>query len=737
MKKVITVFGRMNPPTSGHQKLVDKVNSLAKGADARIYLSHSQNNKKDPLDYNTKIALAQKAFGSAVTKSNAKTIIQVMQELQKLGYTDVVLVAGSDRVASFEKLLNQYNGKDYTFDSIKVVSAGQRDPDADDVSGMSASKLRALAKEGNFAAFKTGLPKKLQSSAKKIYDQLRSILEQLETEQQLDEFVLNLQQRQKRARLMRRLAKRMARQKKIRAKRMADTNRLHKRAMKVAKNIIRKKVAGERGAHYRELSSAEKMSIDKVVEKKSAVIAKLAKRLMPKVRKAEIARVAAARGQTKNETIEYQADEMLAEMFYAEAIELIEAQDPEIKDREGAQPAKYHSGLSKSTKVKRDQQFKKGAEKDSDDPSAYPDKHAGDTLETKPSKYTKKYHQMFGKTYEISEDSESALKKKAEKSGISYGILKKVYDRGMAAWRTGHRPGATQQQWAYARVNSFITGGKTRSTSDADLWRQHKGKAESYKLSEVQEMLRHEGSKWVLYSKDGSKKLGEFDTKEDALERERQIQYFKHAKEEIKKPKTFSKMLKKPSDREEGTDSLVKTYKKDTPKQAIKEAIEYHRINSLCIKENIFRPHSDAYYKFFCEARRLWEAGKLEINDPFDVMLLESDAGLLAIYEGQEVPLDIPLVEEEDVELNKPKRGGSKKFYVYVKDPSTGNVKKVSFGDTTGLKVKIDSPEARKSFVARHDCANKKDKTTPGYWACRLPYYAKELGLSGGGSFFW
>jgi len=109
------------------------------------------------------------------------------------------------------------------------------------------------------------------------------------------------------------------------------------------------------------------------------------------------------------------------------------------------------------------------------------------------------------------------------------------------------------------------------------------------------------------------------------------------------------------------------------------------------------------------------------------------------LYEGRQVPLEQPMVEldeETDVELNEPKRGGPKKYYVYVKNDN-GNVIKVTFGDTTGLKAKIDDPEARKSFVARHDCANKKDKTKPGYWACRLPYYAKQLGLSGGGNFFW
>ena len=108
------------------------------------------------------------------------------------------------------------------------------------------------------------------------------------------------------------------------------------------------------------------------------------------------------------------------------------------------------------------------------------------------------------------------------------------------------------------------------------------------------------------------------------------------------------------------------------------------------------------------------------------------------MYEGNLVPLDCPMMEEKEEkqpELNKPKVGGSKKYYVYVKDGD--KIKKISWGDTTGLKVKLDNPEARKSFVARHQCDSKNDKTTAGYWACRLPYYAKQLGLSGGGSFFW
>ena len=135
------------------------------------------------------------------------------------------------------------------------------------------------------------------------------------------------------------------------------------------------------------------------------------------------------------------------------------AQDKDIKDREGTQPAKYYAGdMSKSTKQARARHF----EKKKKGPAP------GDaSAKTKLSTHTKKYRQMYG------EEKLAGLVKKAEKSGISYGILKKVFDRGMAAYKTGHRPGATAQQWAYARVNSFLTGGGARK-SDADLWKKAK-----------------------------------------------------------------------------------------------------------------------------------------------------------------------------------------------------------------------------------------------------------------------
>ena len=178
-EKVVFTFGRLNPPTVGHQKLVDTIKAEAnkQGADAKVFLSHTQNKKKDPLSYDDKIKYATKSFGDIVTKSKSKTIIQVLQELEKDGYTDATLIVGSDRVKEFDRLLTKYNGKDYNFNSITVKSAGDRDPDSDGIDGMSASKMRAAAKAGDFEQFKSGLPDKLNDAdAKYLFDTIDDTL---------------------------------------------------------------------------------------------------------------------------------------------------------------------------------------------------------------------------------------------------------------------------------------------------------------------------------------------------------------------------------------------------------------------------------------------------------------------------------------------------------------------------------------------------------------------------------
>lgn len=226
----------------------------------------------------------------------------------------------------------------------------------------------------------------------------------------------------------------------------------------------------------------------------------------------------------------------------------------------------------------------------------------------------------------------------------------------------------------------------------------------------------------------------------------------------------------------------------------LSEGLRYHVENQRPITDNIYRYGSDKYLALFREVRYLYARGLVELGETDTEVINESHLGEYGFYVDLEVgdkvlikessnknqvrivdkigehyilengkihkapdlepqnsrsirvPLDLILTEElmqeieyqgKKVQLNKPKRGGAKKFYVYVRDPKTKRVKKVSFGDTSGLSAKINNPKARKAFADRHDCKNKKDKTKAGYWSCRLPRYAKLLGLKGTYSGFW
>jgi hypothetical protein len=178
----------------------------------------------------------------------------------------------------------------------------------------------------------------------------------------------------------------------------------------------------------------------------------------------------------------------------------------------------------------------------------------------------------------------------------------------------------------------------------------------------------------------------------------------------------------------------------------VSAGLAFHIKNGLSLFENVFRPESKAYFDLFNEARKLYSEGLLKVTRE-EIELLESEIGKSVIVENKTIHLGLPflgepefLTEEEKKKnppIGKPKRGGSKKFYVYVKNPKTKKIKKVSFGDTTGLRAKLNNPKARKAFAARHKCAQKKDRTKASYWSCRLPRYAKLLGFKTTFSGYW
>ena len=471
MKKVVFTFGRMNPPTIGHEKLVNKLKAIAskEKADARLYLSHTNKPGSDPLSYKDKLKFAQKAFGIAY-KSNAKQIIQIAKELQGQGYTDIVMVVGSDRVSEFSTLLKKYNGKgDYDFKSIKVVSAGQRDPDATGVEGMSGTKLRDLVKSGDPKTFMSGLASSLSNvDRKKIYALVKKNMNEAV---EIDEKPLTPQQRIARGRQMKRLAPKLARAREKKKKRMADPKALKKRAQKAAMIAVRKKVAGEKGEKYDKLSPADKMNVDKLVQKKAALIAKLSKKLLPIVRKKEQARLASL----KKEDVDYNqmVEALLQEASRADRmkIQIDKEKEDDVKDNEREKEQEKDRADAEKEKELQNKERERDQETVQNKRKKIADRirHKGIMNRARQSDAKEKEREK-NEEYNLPEDVEISLRKKANKSGISYDIIKEIYDRGMKSWSEDSHSELTQQQWAYARVNSFITGGKT-IIKDADLWK--------------------------------------------------------------------------------------------------------------------------------------------------------------------------------------------------------------------------------------------------------------------------
>jgi RNA polymerase sigma factor (sigma-70 family) len=427
-KTVVFGWGRMNPITIGHEKLANKIKDVARKnrATPMMYLTHSQDAKKNPLSYDDKVMLAKRAFGAMVQKSNSKTIIDAMKSINGK-FDNVILVVGSDRVPEFTTLLNKYNGKDYTFANISVVSAGERDPDAEGVEGMSASKMRALASQGDYDTFKKGLPRGLQTYSQEVYDLVRGGMKIAE-EMELDEAVLSFAQRRKRAMTLRRIAPRLKAARLRLAKRMASTDKLKKRARKQAIQIIRKKVAGQKGASYASLSPGEKIQIDKRVESRKGSIAKIAQKILAKVRKAEVARLRQATSGSKNEQFEAMLES---------------TNNPPTK--------RFHELYNKNKTVKTDKRFKMYKAKNED----------VELIEMIESLSNEIYNSI-----ELAESKiKNALFEKSEKTGIALSEITEAYTAGVDAWNETSAFDTPSQQ-GFANVSCMVAEKTYKDTGD-------------------------------------------------------------------------------------------------------------------------------------------------------------------------------------------------------------------------------------------------------------------------------
>ena len=320
----VFTFGRFNPPTIGHEKLLNVVGSTATKAKAEsfVYTSHSQDAKKNPLSNDQKIVFMKMMFPKHRTsfmRTEAKTALHALSEIHKTGkFSKVIMVVGSDRVRDFKTLLNKYNDIEskhgfYRFEDIDVISAGERDPDAEGTSGMSASKMRAAVKDKNYDIFKMGVPSGVsEKDCHTLYNAvakgMKVKLAEIREEWGLDELEeapvkaakskppskgLSPSQRRKMAIRMKIMAKKpsfiMKRQRAM--KRAATKAKLLMRARKSAIKMVVKKFYPKLKTKSRsELSYAERGKISAIVKKKSALITRFAKKLVKAKRKQDVER---------------------------------------------------------------------------------------------------------------------------------------------------------------------------------------------------------------------------------------------------------------------------------------------------------------------------------------------------------------------------------------------------------------------------------------------------------------
>lgn len=734
---VVVSFGRLNPPTQGHEKLANKIKAEAasRKADAKLYLSHSTNPKKDPLPFDTKVKFAKKAFGPMVQNSAARTIIEVAKELSGK-YSILVVVVGSDRVPEFKTLLEKYNGKDYTFDSIEIVSAGERDPDAEGVEGMSGSKMRKFASDEDLANFKKGVPSKLSDAdAEQLYNAVRQgmklneeFAEFVKEEEPIEEAVLSMSQRRQRAIQLKRLQSRIQRARMLAMKRFADPKHLKMRARRQARNFLRTRFAPSKD--YDTMATGQKIAVDKRLEKMKPVVGKIATRLMPKVRQAEIKRKMSSMKAESVEVVEQtqatkldqlirygladkamlstikrsfgklQSGEtlnpqerkatealittlldmvtssdalfrMTKAQLQKEAFECItEQEDQDSVEMDGLHMAKIEvaaliddaeellemldgmeeepdawvqSKISLATdyiaSVTDYLEFNSYAEEDENEEEPeeedVEDEYA-DVEEAFLSLTKEDLGEDYADVKDIIEEL-GGLRKKAETSGIDYAIIKEVYSRGLESYEDSSS--MTAQQWAFARVNSFVAAGATTKHDDADLW------------------------------------------------------------ESVQKNKKFAQFSE--GVLEYGTDAARMAYARATPGQS--QEITMARYSADKALEAINSANLQRAFKLYseeacCDKCAEDEEILEEVN--WKQVLQEAE------YQGKEVKLNKPFYTPD----------GPKKSAVYTMGPN-GKVVIVRFGDPN-MEIKKDNPERRKSFRARHNCDEPGPKWKARYWSC-------------------
>ena len=491
----VFTFGRFNPPTTGHEKLIDALAREQKknpGAPMYVFPSHSNDPKKNPLPHALKVAYMKKMFrkyAKNITVSSARNVFEVATFLHNKGHRAVVMVVGSDRVAEFDRLLNEYNGVQgrhgyYGFDNIEVVSAGERDPDAEGVEGMSASKMRAAAVEGDYDSFKQGLPAGFKDGERLFKDVRKNMglreermMGELDFYEEIrDDYltgkIWNVGDIVEANGLLGEVVRKGTNYISF----MTEDGKVHKAWLSDVKLdemawFKRAKAKIDQMSHPKGYEKMVKQFADRMTKPES-------KRITPASVAASVAKEydISARSliQYINKLVdkgilpkelkaEYETEDNHSFKNLVVAMEKLRRvkQDPDVKDSPGTEPAKYFakgaSGkeLAKSTKQARARHFDKKSKMSDDDPRAYEPAPGDKKLKTKPSKHTKKFKQMFGeqpehevtvgnyttKFFYMCGTAQKVMKKNADVEGAEeltrmqddfYKLEKQVMDAGSA-----------------------------------------------------------------------------------------------------------------------------------------------------------------------------------------------------------------------------------------------------------------------------------------------------------------
>jgi len=626
-RSIAFTFGRFNPPTIGHEKLINKV-AQQRTDDYKIYLSKSEDTSKNPLNARVKLATMKQMFprhARNIMLNPSNMILDIATELYKKGYSNVTFVAGSDRVREFDTILKKYNGVKsrhglYDFDSINVASAGERDPDADGATGMSASKMRAAAKDKDFDTFKKGLPSSFANS-KNAQDLFKNVRKGMMLAASIDHGAGAFR---------------------FKPFITASTKE------ELEKMTLRDKYISEHLYDVGDIVDDVETNITGVIVRRGTNYVTLEDENM-KLHKSWLYNI------METPVYPIKLEERARKLKY---------------DKETDQPKKYVAGLSDKEKKAHDRHLEKQGKKSDSDKNAYKQSPADKVAKTKPSTHTKRFKQMYGE-----------LKTKNEREPHHRG--NEFNDTGMPeAYDIGHD---------YAKYTSLLTPGEKHYSS--------KFQGGPYKPSKHSDNLINvnaDKDMKPMNKKVELKDIEEWATKEETINKYKE-RYGEEWQSKIEETynKMFNKVIDTNTNMQEGRMKDIAIDLKSKEEGGL-DAEEFQR----------------KYNKSKAEMRKdlgASEGFKLSFKD-----FMNEEADEWGIFPSQ---INEAEYQGKTVTLNKPVRGGSKKFYVYTKNEK-GNVVKVSFGDPN-MEIKRDDPARRRSFRARHNCDNPGPKWKARYWSCK------------------